>query len=40
LCLPKADNDRLIIERFSKGVDEKGVPLGWELKEKHGTPII
>ena len=36
----KADNDRLIIESFSKGVDEKGVPFGWELKEKHGTPII
>jgi len=36
----KADNDRLIIESFSKGVDEKGVPLGWELKEKDGTPII
>jgi len=35
-----ADNDRLIIESFSKGVDEKGVPLGWELKEKVGTPII
>jgi len=36
----KADNDRLIIENFSNGVDEKGVPLGWELKEKEGTPII
>jgi len=36
----KADNDRLIIESFSRGVDEKGVPLGWELKEKEGSPII
>lgn len=36
----KADNDRLIIESFSNSVDEKGVPLGWELKEKEGTPII
>jgi hypothetical protein len=36
----KADNDRLIIESFSKGVDEKGVPLSWELKEKEGTPSI
>jgi len=36
----KADNDRLNIESFSKGVDERGVPLDWELKEKKGTPII
>ena len=41
LFLPaKADNDRLIIESFSKGVDEKGVPVGWELKEKAGSPIV
>jgi len=41
LSLPvKADNDLLIIESFSKGVDEKGLPLAWELKEKEGTPII
>ena len=41
LFLPvKADNDRLNIESFSKGVDEKGLPLDWELKEKEGTPII
>jgi len=41
LSLPvKADNDLLIIDSFSKGVDEKGVPLGWELKEKEGSPII
>ena len=41
LSLPvKADNDRLNIESFSKGVDKKGVPLDWELKEKEGTPII
>jgi len=36
----KADNDRLNIESFSKGVDEKGIPIDWELKEKKGTPII
>lgn len=41
LFLPaKADSDRLIIENFSKGVDEKGAPVGWELKEKAGSPII
>lgn len=41
LFLPaKADNDRLIIDSFSKGADEKGVPLEWELKEKEGTPIF
>ena len=41
LSLPvKADNDRLNIESFSKGVDEKGIPIDWELKEKKGTPII
>jgi len=36
----KADKDRLIITNFSQGVDEKGVPLGWELKEKEGSPIF
>ena len=36
----KADNGRLNIESFSKGVDEKGLPLDWDLKEKEGTPII
>jgi len=36
----KADNDRLTIESFSQGVDERGVPLGWELKEKKGSPIL
>ena len=41
LLLPgKADNDRLIIDNFTKGVDEKGIPLDWELNEKEGTPII
>jgi hypothetical protein len=41
LFLPaKAQSDQLIIETFSKGVDKKGVPLDWELKEKEGTPII
>ncbi len=36
----KADKDRLIITNFSQGVDEKGVPLGWELKEKEGSPTF
>lgn len=36
----KAYNNRVIIENFSKGVDERGTPLDWELKEKEGTPII
>lgn len=36
----KADKDRLIITNFSQGVDEKGVPLGWELKEKEGSPTV
>ncbi len=41
LSLPvKADNNRLNIESFSKGVDEKGLPIDWELKEKEGAPII
>ena len=41
LFLPaKADNERLIIENFSKGLDKKGVPVNWELKEKEGTPVI
>ncbi|RLB31179.1 MAG: hypothetical protein DRG87_03145 [Deltaproteobacteria bacterium] len=36
----RADADRLIIEGFSNGVDEKGAPVGWELKENEGTPQI
>ena len=41
LSLPtKANNDRLIIDSFSNGVDEKGIPLEWELNEKEGIPII
>jgi len=36
----KANTDRLIVETFSHGVDENGAPLGWELKEKEGTPIL
>jgi hypothetical protein len=28
--------DALVIADFSTGVDAKGVPLGWELKEKSG----
>ena len=41
LLLPgKADNHRLIIDYFTKGVDEKGIPLDWELHEKEGIPII
>jgi hypothetical protein len=43
LSLPiaaQADADRIVIENFSQGVDEKGVPIGWELKENEGTPQI
>jgi len=36
----RADSDRLIIESFSQGVDQKGVPIGWELKENEGIPQI
>jgi hypothetical protein len=36
----RADSDRLIIETFSQGVDEKGVPIGWDLKENEGIPQI
>lgn len=35
-----ADTDQLIIETFSQGVDERGVPVGWELIEKEGTHIL
>jgi Protein of unknown function (DUF3047) len=31
-----AAQDRLVIADFSTGVDEKGVPQGWQLKEKSG----
>jgi len=33
--LARAD-DRLVIADFSQGVDAKGVPQGWQLKEKSG----
>jgi len=35
-----ADPDRVVIESFSQGVDEKGTPIGWELKENEGAPQI
>jgi len=35
-----ADADRVVIESFSQGVDEKGTPIGWELKENEGAPQI
>jgi hypothetical protein len=35
-----ADPDWLIIETFFHGADEKGIPLGWELKENEGVPQI
>ncbi len=38
--LGRTDDDRLIITNFSQGIDEKGVPLDWELKEKEGSPIL
>src|SRR5512135_1559027 len=31
-----AVDGRLVIADFSTGVDEKGVPHGWQLKEKYG----
>jgi hypothetical protein len=43
LLLPftaRAGEDRIIIETFSHGVDEKGTPIGWELKENEGAPQI
>jgi hypothetical protein len=36
----RADDDRLIIETFSHGVDHEGVPIGWKLKENEGIPQI
>ncbi len=33
--LAQAD-DRLVIADFSQGVDAKGIPQGWQLKEKSG----
>jgi hypothetical protein len=38
--LSRADEDRLIIDSFSQGVDQEGVPTGWELKENEGIPQI
>jgi hypothetical protein len=41
LPLPlQADGDRIIIETFSQGLDEKGTPIGWDLKENEGVPQI
>jgi hypothetical protein len=43
LALPfaaRANEDRLHIERFTQGADEKGTPIGWELKENEGVPQI
>src|SRR5512144_967598 len=31
-----AAENRLVIADFSTGVDEKGVPHGWQIKEKSG----
>jgi len=39
-ALGRADNNGHLIMGFSQSVDEKGVPLGWELKEKEGSPTI
>jgi hypothetical protein len=36
----RADADRLIIESFSQGADQKGVPIGWDLKENEGIAQI
>jgi len=32
----RAEEGRLVIADFTTGVDAKGVPLGWQLKEKTG----
>jgi len=32
----RADEDRVVIADFSAGADAKGVPPGWQLKEKTG----
>ena len=36
LAVSASAADSLVIADFSEGVDEDGVPLGWELKEKSG----
>jgi len=36
----RADADRLIIDSFSQGADQKGVPIGWDLKENEGIAQI
>lgn len=38
--LARPDADRLMIETFGQGADQKGVPIGWELKENEGVPRI
>lgn len=35
-----AADDRLVIADFSTGVDAKGVPQGWQLKEKSGKADV
>jgi hypothetical protein len=30
----QAHSNQAITENFSQGLDDKGMPLGWELKEK------
>jgi hypothetical protein len=36
----EADSERLLIEDFSQGADQKGIPTGWELKENEGNAAI
>lgn len=33
---PALASERIVIADFSAGVDEDGIPLGWQLKEKSG----
>jgi hypothetical protein len=40
LSLSRADANRLLIESFSQGIDQKGIPIGWELKKTKGDPQI
>ncbi len=39
-CSSARAGERLVITDFSGGTDEKGVPEGWELKEKEGRPVF
>jgi len=40
LLSTQAHSDQLIIESFAQGLNGKGMPLGWELKQKSGSPLV